>query len=580
MKRILTFAALGFATACFGQVPDYVPTDGLVAWYPFDGNVEDQSGNGFDAGGSELGANNFSSNRLGVPSTALSLAPGQFVQCPNWFASSSSQTEWTMAIWIQSDAQASPHVELIMGHRAHFKDKLIQVLNDSLFVGNARISTPLNYSTVANLAATDTVWHLLAMTNSDEQLKLFVDGVLVQEVERAGEADNWTDSYYGTYIGGNGHDPSWSNTFLGNLDDAGIWNRTLSDLEIQELYSAELPVLGCVDQEACNFNAEAAWDDGSCIPSGCMDSQACNFNPEAECQGEACNYTCCPGPGCCSIGHYWDWDLEKCFDLVPSDTDFDGCVSMTDLLDLLTVFGTCAEEEPEEDPEVAEWSCGDPLEYQGYDYETVQIGEQCWFAENLRATSYQNGDAIPTGSSLADWDEASGQGYQVAYGGLPAAICEDFSTTIDACDPAQSLDTYGLLYNNFAVTDSRGICPQGWHVGTDEDWGEFEVFLGMDEATVFTEGFRGTNQGTMIKTTTGWQNNGSGTDEVGFHGHPSGGIAPDQDRFGNGGSDAVWWTPSETNGLDRRRSMNDYNDGIRRGTLSPTSGAAIRCLQD
>ena len=40
-------------------------------------------------------------------------------------------------------------------------------------------------------------------------------------------------------------------------------------------------------------------------------------------------------------------------------------------------------------------------EYQGYDYETVQIGEQCWFAENLRALNYRNGDEIPSG--LVEW---------------------------------------------------------------------------------------------------------------------------------------------------------------------------------
>ena len=43
--------------------------------------------------------------------------------------------------------------------------------------------------------------------------------------------------------------------------------------------------------------------------------------------------------------------------------------------------------------------CGDPVSYQGYDYETVQIGDQCWFAENLRAENYRNGDSIPTGLS-------------------------------------------------------------------------------------------------------------------------------------------------------------------------------------
>ena len=50
------------------------------------------------------------------------------------------------------------------------------------------------------------------------------------------------------------------------------------------------------------------------------------------------------------------------------------------------------------------WACGDPLEYHGYDYETVQIGEQCWFAENLRAENYRNGEALstPGGTDLAE----------------------------------------------------------------------------------------------------------------------------------------------------------------------------------
>ena len=49
MKHILTLAALVFATACFGQVPDYVPADGLVAWYPLDGGGLDGTGLGEEA---------------------------------------------------------------------------------------------------------------------------------------------------------------------------------------------------------------------------------------------------------------------------------------------------------------------------------------------------------------------------------------------------------------------------------------------------------------------------------------------------------------------------------------------------
>ena len=56
----------------------------------------------------------------------------------------------------------------------------------------------------------------------------------------------------------------------------------------------------------------------------------------------------------------------------------DGSVGSSDLLGLLTEFGAdCLTE--------TEFSCGNPVSYQGYDYATVLIGEQCWFAENLRS---------------------------------------------------------------------------------------------------------------------------------------------------------------------------------------------------
>ena len=86
-----------------------------------------------------------------------------------------------------------------------------------------------------------------------------------------------------------------------------------------------------------------------------------------------------------------------------SDSNFDGCVQLNDLLDLLSAYGDCGVEE-------SAWQCGDPLEYQVYDYETVQIGERCWFAENLRNEHYQNGDTIPTSLSDNDWSSrARGQ---------------------------------------------------------------------------------------------------------------------------------------------------------------------------
>ena len=87
------------------------------------------------------------------------------------------------------------------------------------------------------------------------------------------------------------------------------------------------------------------------------------------------------------------------------DLNADGIVDIQDLLDFFQLWGDecqLEEEGPLDDTDIV-WSCGDHLEYQGYDYETVQIGEQCWFAENLRAENYSNGDAIPSNLSDGEW---------------------------------------------------------------------------------------------------------------------------------------------------------------------------------
>ena len=52
-------------------------------------------------------------------------------------------------------------------------------------------------------------------------------------------------------------------------------------------------------------------------------------------------------------------------------------------------------------------TCGDPVSYQGYDYATQLIGDQCWFAENLRSENYKNGDGILAGLSDNEWESTS-----------------------------------------------------------------------------------------------------------------------------------------------------------------------------
>ena len=116
------------------------------------------------------------------------------------------------------------------------------------------------------------------------------------------------------------------------------------------------------------------------------------------------------------------------------DYNGDGCYSIADILGLLPLFGTC---EPE-------WQCGDSTEFDGYWYETVLIGDQCWFAENLRTTKYANGDSIPAGLTDSEWISTT-SGATAVYG-EGNSTCYN-SADNDACDEAQSLAEYGRLYN-------------------------------------------------------------------------------------------------------------------------------------
>ena len=160
-----------------------------------------------------------------------------------------------------------------------------------------------------------------------------------------------------------------------------------------------------------------------------------------------------------------------------------------------------------------EFACGGQLNYQGYDYWTVQIGEQCWFAENLRAENYRNGDAIPSNLDNGEWSGTS-SGATAIYG-EGTGTC-DTSPYGPVCDEQWSLEAFGRLYNGYAVTHDGLLCPVGWHVPTDDDWKLLETALGMNEAEVDNTGWRGSNEGLMLKGLFSWIDGGSGQDDFGF----------------------------------------------------------------
>lgn len=364
----------------------------------------------------------------------------------------------------------------------------------------------------------------------------------------------------------------------------------------------DVPLLGCTDCTAANYAYCATEDDGSCYPVvlGCTLPFACNFNEEANrfeydscdfwscyegCTDEtACNYDaealsddgscldCDLFANRCLDGTIWSEELQGCVVANPSDTDFDSCVGMTDLLNLLSVFGTCAE------PDLDEWTCGEPVGYQGYDYSTVLIGEQCWFAENLRAEAYANGDEIASQLSESDW-EGIAAGATAVYGDGDLT-CYDYAPELDACGPGQALSTFGRVYNWHSAVDERGLCPGGWQVPSDWDWSVMEQAIGMAPNEAESSGWRGANEGAQLKSQIGWSS-GNGTDNWFFNGLPAGHRHHSGNHFDAAGNAALFWTATE---LDSERAwfriLSHSESRIQRTPDFKTYGCSVRCIKD
>lgn len=256
------------------------------------------------------------------------------------------------------------------------------------------------------------------------------------------------------------------------------------------------------------------------------------------------------------------------------DSDQSGIVDVTDLMNVLSVYGLACGEIPE----AAEFSCGESLDYFGYEYATVQIGQQCWFAENLRVESYSNGESIPNGLDDVDWYTTS-QGAMTAYG-EGASTCNNYVLALgDACDETVSIPEYGRLYNWHAVADERGLCPSGWHVPSDLEWMTLELQLGMASSEVNGTGWRGTDQGSQLKNEDGWFQNGAGSNSSGFSGLPAG------DRtnsiFVNAGTYGTFWSSTETGGSTAWDRFIGYDDQrVYRTSFTKQSGFSVRCLQN
>ena len=335
-------------------------------------------------------------------------------------------------------------------------------------------------------------------------------------------------------------------------------------------------ILGCTYPAAVEYNSSANVDDGSCtflpdcagVINGTTVVDACGVCggsgiPEGDCDCDGnvldecgtCGGSGIPEGDCDCDGNVLDecglcngpgaiYDCG-CSGIPVGDCDCDG-----NQLDALGVCGGSCSADADgdgicDDVDPAQFQCGNPISYQGYDYSTVLIGDQCWFSENCRY--------LPEVSPSSAGSETSPYYYVYGYEG----------STVSEAKATSNYATYGVLYNWPAVM-TEGICPSGWHIPSDEEFTQLIDFLGGEGVA-----------GGKMKDDVQW----NGYNTSGWSGLPGG------YRYSGGFSSYVyygyWWSAAEGFGSTSwRRTLSHYHPAVSRGNVIRYNGFSARCVRD
>ena len=160
----------------------------------------------------------------------------------------------------------------------------------------------------------------------------------------------------------------------------------------------------------------------------------------------------------------------------------------------------------------------------------------------------------PYAKTAKEWDKAG-------ENGQPAGCYYDN-------DPSNG-EKYGKLYNWYAVNDPRGLAPEGWKIPSDEDWTTLTDFLGGEDVA-----------GTKMKSISGWEDNGNGTNESGFSVLP-GGYRNDNGSFYYIGKNGYWWSSTELSADDAWfRGLIYVSGSVSSHGNYKDKGFSVRCLRD
>lgn len=187
----------------------------------------------------------------------------------------------------------------------------------------------------------------------------------------------------------------------------------------------------------------------------------------------------------------------------------------------------------------------------GNSYDIIRIGNQWWMAENLKTTTYNDGTTIPNVSNDSEWK----------FLNTPAYCWYDNNIS--------NKETYGALYNWYTVNTNK-LCPEGWHIPTNEEWLILINYLGGSDLA----------GGKLKETgTTHWKSPNTGaTNSSGFTALPGG---YRDDFFKSLGEGARFWSATESSANTATiKSLGYGHEVIASGQFYKNNGFSIRCIKN
>ena len=468
MKRILLiflFSSFVISFTKAQELPSYVPTDGLLAYYPFNGNANDASGNGNN--GTVNGAT-LTTDKDGNENKAYSF-DGDDDYITTEKEVNDVKENFTFSVWV--NPQINEYLDWVEGDinggslLENYKQTVIHPKhgqnygNESnsagagLFVGtNGLVIVEHSDNYLRNaLIVTKNLsnWNLITVVYKSNTPEVYINGSLIKSFPAGNRTifaslgtDSTNRSDYSKSGFGSGFYPSKNKIFTGKIDDIGIWNRALTEEEIQNLYNSsstnggDILFNGTVSAENNQIkNVADPTEDQDVVTKSYLETEVNSITQqniqEVLTNGNNANGTQLKG--------------------LADPTDNQDAVTLSLLLSKIEGL------QDQIDALQAQSNSGILIDQDGNSYPYLTYKDQVWTVKNAEIETYRDGTPIPQVTDNTEWSNLT-----------TGAWCYYNN------DPSK-----GKLYNWYAVagihdndenTPNKEFAPEGWHVPSNENW--------------------------------------------------------------------------------------------------------------